>query len=258
MPDDAMATASYAVLDPESGALRIASAGHLPPIIVGKGTARVIDVPPSAPLGAFPYGSGTEVEATLVPGEILVLYTDGLIERPEVPLSESIKRLLEVIRDASSAEDACRLAVEELVPVAGLRDDVAIVALRNTEIPSRLSLRLVAKPRMLGHVRRNVRRWLRAHGANDQDTAEVVLAVSEACTNAIEHAYSPAPAEFEVEGVARDGEVTISIRDSGHWRTARGVHRGRGLAIIDAAMDDVSIRAGATGTEVLMRRGLRA
>ena len=78
-----IATAAYAVLDPESGALRLASAGHLPPIVVGGGTARVIELAPAPPLGAFPYGRCQEHEMSLAPGETLVFYTDGLVERPE-------------------------------------------------------------------------------------------------------------------------------------------------------------------------------
>src|SRR2546421_7750840 len=74
MPDYTMATAAYAVLDPESGSLRLASAGHLPPVIVSDGSARVVDIEPAAPLGTFPYGSCTEHELSLTCGEMLVFY----------------------------------------------------------------------------------------------------------------------------------------------------------------------------------------
>src|SRR3989440_1477647 len=76
MPGYAMATAAYAVIDPEDGSLRLASAGHLPPIIIGHGSARVVEHEPAAPLGAFPYGRCRECETSLQAGEILVFYTD--------------------------------------------------------------------------------------------------------------------------------------------------------------------------------------
>src|SRR2546421_1679138 len=76
MPGYAMATAAYAVIDPESDSLTIASCGHLPPMIVGPGGARLLEIEPNAPLGAFPYGSCREHELSLVAGEILVFYTD--------------------------------------------------------------------------------------------------------------------------------------------------------------------------------------
>ena len=84
------------------------------------------------------------------------------------------------------------------------------------------------------------------------------MAVSEACANAIEHAYSPGPSEFQLEGSGNDGVVTLIVRDTGRWRAPRGYDRGRGLGIIIAAMDDVDIDRSATGTVITMRRHLGA
>ena len=252
-----IATAAYAVLDPESGALRLASAGHLPPIVVGGGTARVIELAPAPPLGAFPYGRCQEHEMSLAPGETLVFYTDGLVERPKIALTQSIGELVDVVRAASSAEEACQLAVRELVAPKGLRDDVAIVAMQRNDIPAELCMRLPADPRVLAGVRRILRRWLRNRGAGDQDTARITLSVNEACTNAIEHAYSPAPAEFELRASAKDRDVTIVVSDAGRWRSPRGPDRGRGLPMIDAAMDGVEINPGVIGTEIVMRKRLQ-
>ncbi len=119
MAEHAMATVAYAILDPDSGTLRFSSAGHLPPIVLGGGGARVIEVTPSAPLGAFPYGSCAEHELSLASGETLLLFTDGLIERPGVALAESIDELLATVAGAGSAEEACRLAMEQLVRSGG-------------------------------------------------------------------------------------------------------------------------------------------
>ena len=103
-----------------------------------------------------------------------------------------------------------------------------------------------------------LRRWLRHQGADDAQTMEITLAVSEACTNAIEHAYSPAPAEFTLHAAAVDGEVTFVVTDAGRWRAPRGQDRGRGLTIIRAAMDDVEVNSSETGTEIVMHRKLTA
>jgi len=48
--------------------------------------------------------------------------------------------------------------------------------------------------------------------------------------------------------------VTLRVRDHGSWRAPRGQHRGRGLKLIDALMEDVRIERGEDGTEVFMRR----
>ncbi len=256
MAEDAMATAAYAILDPETGAVHYASAAHLPPILVGRGVARPIEVEPAPPLGSFPYGSCTEHELALASGETLVLYTDGLVERPGTPLDESIEELARILATSTSADSACRAAVLELVPPEGLRDDVAIIAIENGEIPEELRLRLPADANVLSRMRRDLRRWLRKQGAGDTEVAEITIAVSEACANAIEHAYSPSPARFTLEASMADSVVTIAVIDHGHWRAPRGESRGRGLTIVDAAMDDIEIITDERGTVVWMSRRL--
>ncbi|MGH2891978.1 MAG: ATP-binding SpoIIE family protein phosphatase [Solirubrobacteraceae bacterium] len=254
MPDYAMATAAYAVLEPDTGEVQVASAGHLPPVVVSRDGGRVVDITPSAPLGAFSYGRVHEHELRLAPGETLVFYTDGLVERPGTPLTDSIEQLLRVVKDATSVDDLCRRAVDRLVPSGALRDDVAIVAIQNSEIADELKLQLPADPKILADIRLVLRRWLRHHGANDSQTLEVTLAVSEACTNAIEHAYSPAPTEFTLRAEANEGRLTFVVADTRRWRAPRGEDRGRGLTIIRAAMDDVEVTSSEIGTEIVMHR----
>ncbi|HTU88321.1 MAG TPA: SpoIIE family protein phosphatase [Solirubrobacteraceae bacterium] len=254
--EPAMATAAYAVFDPYSSTVQYAAAGHLPPVVISADGARVVDVTPAPPLGAFPYGRCPEHEFPVDSGEIVFLYTDGLVERRGTPLSDGIEALAEAVRGASSPEEACLAAVADLVPVEGLRDDVAIVALQNSPVPSELHLRLPAEPRTLAQVRRILRRWLVERGGEEADVAEVTIAVSEACANAIEHAYSPAAASFELDAWGDNGDITVVVRDAGQWRAPRGENRGRGLSIIAAAMDDLQVERLPTGTEVVMRRRL--
>jgi anti-sigma regulatory factor (Ser/Thr protein kinase) len=111
---------------------------------------------------------------------------------------------------------------------------------------------------VLSEVRRTLRRWLYEQGAGAEDLSEVTIAVNEACTNAIEHAYSPAPATFELAARKDDGQLTVVVRDTGKWRSPRGQHRGRGLKIIESAMDDVELNRSVDGTELVMRRRIRS
>jgi anti-sigma regulatory factor (Ser/Thr protein kinase)/putative methionine-R-sulfoxide reductase with GAF domain len=252
-----MATAAYAVFDTDTGAVRYATAGHLPPILISDEGPRLVEFPPAAPLGAFPYGSCPEYELTLGSGETLMLYTDGLVERRGIPLNIGLDELVSAMTGVRSAEQACTRALEHLVPEEGLGDDVAVVALQGTPIPATLELKLPAEPRVLAEVRRTLRRWMYEHGADPEVLSEVTIAVNEACTNAIEHAYSPAPAAFELAARTDNGELTVIVRDTGTWRSPRGQHRGRGLKIIEAAMDHVELNRSATGTELVMRRRLR-
>src|SRR5579875_1695510 len=218
---------------------------------------------PGAPLGGFPYASCPELETSLRPGETLVLYTDGLIERRGTPLSQSLSELAEAVREARSAEAACRLAVGRLIPAEGLADDAAILALHNVGVPERLRLDLPAEPGVLSGARRVLRRWLRARGASEPVISELALATNEACANAVEHAYPPGPASFELIAEAPPpdpdsppAEVVITVRDHGRWRPPRGEGRGRGLTIIEAAVDRLDVKPSSNGTEVVMRRRL--
>jgi anti-sigma regulatory factor (Ser/Thr protein kinase)/putative methionine-R-sulfoxide reductase with GAF domain len=253
LPEAAMATATYAVLDPEEGLLRVAAAGHLPPVVVSPGGARLLELPPAPPLGVIPFVKRDEHLMTLAPGEILVLYTDGLVERRGIPIDESIQQLVSILHSAGTPEEACQLAVD-LVPVEGLRDDMAIVALQNLLVPEVLELEPLAEPTVLADVRRLLRRWLQARGAADDVTREITMAVNEACANAIEHAYSPAPARFRLRATEDGGVATIVVTDAGHWRDPRGTNRGRGLTIMRSAMDEVTVRPTEDGTEIAMRR----
>jgi GAF domain-containing protein/anti-sigma regulatory factor (Ser/Thr protein kinase) len=256
MSERPMATAAYGVFDTETGLVRFAAAGHLPPIIVKRDESFVLEVAPGAPLGAFRYGSCPEQELTLDTGEMMVMYTDGLVERRGASLTEGIDELRTLVSAGGSAEQACRNAMAGLVPPEGLHDDLALVALHSTPVPAELWLRLAADPQVLSDVRRIMRRWLRERGAEGDGVTEITLAVGEACANAIEHAYSPAPATFELEAREVDGDIVITVRDSGRWRPRRGDNRGRGLKIIEEAMGDVALSRTGSGTEIVMRRAL--
>jgi len=260
MGEYAMATAAYAVFDPESSRLRIATAGHPPPIVISDRGARVLDLTPGAPLGGFPYGSCPEEEFSLEVGETVVLYTDGLVERRGIAVTETIEELASALARARTPERACQISVNEMVPAEGLADDVAIVAMQSTPLPHELRLDLPADPGVLSGTRRILRRWLRQHGVEEPLLSEVALAANEACANAIEHAYAPGPASFhlraEVEksGENDPGTVVVAVADTGTWRLPRGENRGRGLTIIETAMDEFDVDTSPQGTEIVMRR----
>jgi anti-sigma regulatory factor (Ser/Thr protein kinase) len=85
----------------------------------------------------------------------------------------------------------------------------------------------------------------------------IVMACSEACTNAIEHAGAAADETIAFEAILRDGEVDVTVRDRGHWRAGRPPSdQGRGLELIDALMDDVRLDTTPQGTIVRLRRRL--
>jgi anti-sigma regulatory factor (Ser/Thr protein kinase) len=119
-----------------------------------------------------------------------------------------------------------------------------------------MSISLPAEPESLSGLRRRLGRFLHAAGANEMEAYEIMLTICEAAGNAIEHAYGPADATFEVEAHFEDDQLVATVRDEGSWRERRGAHRGRGLQIIEGLMDDVEVAAEPKGTVVRMRRRL--
>ena len=105
-------------------------------------------------------------------------------------------------------------------------------------------------------MRRTLSRWLQAHGAEPREVAAITLACGEACANAIEHAYAPGAGLLRAQATHAEGVVTITVRDTGRWRAARGTNRGRGLKMIAAAVEELDVRTTNTGTEVVMRQRL--
>ena len=190
--------------------------------------------------------------------DTILLYTDGLIERRTESLTTGLERLRAVAATSATAEQLCRRIVEQLVPPGGGDDDIALVALRVEPVEGTLRVRFAADPQVLSQMRRMLGRWLQAYGAQSDEVAAITLACGEACANAIEHAYAPGVAYFELEAQHADGLVTLTVRDTGRWRAPRGTNRGRGLTIIAAAVDELDLHTTEAGTEVVMRRRLGA
>jgi anti-sigma regulatory factor (Ser/Thr protein kinase) len=123
---------------------------------------------------------------------------------------------------------------------------------------------LPADPVAIPVARHQVRRWLAALSWPAAELDDVVLAVSEAVTNAVEHAYvNQLPGVIEVRGVVEAlvtglHRVTVIVRDYGRWRLALtdDEQDHRGISIMRACMDTVTIGRsddGRPGTQVVLR-----
>ncbi|MBX3287393.1 MAG: SpoIIE family protein phosphatase, partial [Actinobacteria bacterium] len=126
-PGAPFVTCCYATLDPATWELRWALAGHPPPVLVrADGTALVGEVAPGPPLATLP-GRTHEVGTThLGPGDLLVLYTDGLVERRGEVIDEGVARLVEHVRARGEGDgDAVASHLADLVPDP--TDDIAIL-----------------------------------------------------------------------------------------------------------------------------------
>ena len=254
---DHMATMIYGVLDPGTGELRFANAGHPPPLIVESGgAARFLDGGSGPPVGGLPACSYSEGRSILTPGATVLLYTDGLVENRARGLDVGLERLLEAGRDAPSDPEAfCSHVLDQVGALAG-DDDLALLAVQLLPLQERLHLDVPARPTVLAPLRATLRRWLTQTGATDAEAYELLTACGEACTNAIRHASGPLRSQFEVDAEMVDGAVEIRVHDHGSWRAPSGGVGGRGLPIIEAYVDELRIDRQPSGTEVTMRRRL--
>jgi serine/threonine-protein kinase RsbW len=115
-----------------------------------------------------------------------------------------------------------------------------------------------ARPEHLAAIRVAVRRRLAEFGLGADAAEDVVLAVNEAASNSVEHAYRPPQPSgmVEVSLATVAGTLTVDVRDQGRWllREVEGGERrlrGRGLMIMRSVLDAVRVDTGPFGTHVL-------
>jgi anti-sigma regulatory factor (Ser/Thr protein kinase) len=276
---------SYAIVvclqyDPRTGQLCYASAGHPSPICLGP--EGQIDLLHHRPLGP-PIGIRTDctydtVEARLPPGGRLLFHTDHPaadrgdhpaggrsqpVENGLIGLAPDVTHPFRPVRASSGPVVAIPYRpVEELTrvwfvqaPRASHAEDVVVRALAEAA-PNRFALRLSADPTELSMLRQGLLDFLTAHEVREPDLFDVIVAVSEAAANAIEHPVSPAEQTITVEVTVDDGTAVATVRDTGQWREPGDPGlRGRGLALIQA-LGELAVSRTSAGTEVTFWRRL--
>jgi GAF domain-containing protein/anti-sigma regulatory factor (Ser/Thr protein kinase)/PAS domain-containing protein len=252
------ATVAYMVIDTERGTCRYASAGHPPPLHLRPGWPAVfLEGGRSTPIGIGLDTRGRQASVELQPGDLLMLYTDGLVESRTMTLNEGMDRLCEAVESGPESLDGMLDHVGAQLAVDTRQDDVALVAIRWLPAPS-LALRLPSDPVSLAQMRRELRTWLDGGGIEPEEANDILVACSEACANAIVHAVEPSAREFELTGTRSNGEIAVVIRDFGRWREPDPARDsgGYGLKLMEALMDDVQVSRFDVGTEVRLRRRL--
>jgi PAS domain S-box-containing protein len=259
--DRDFATALYLQLEPSSGEVRFANAGHLPPLLLEGGSARFLEGGRSIPLGIEPSADRAEDTLTLEPGSTLLLYTDGLVEARSMPLGDGLARLLEAAANAPREPD---VLLEHLLERLGAldadrHDDVAVLAIQLEPAEHRLDLELDASPAALASARARIREWLAELDLDPEEAMEVLVACGEACTNAIEHPRDPAGTTIRLRARVVDGELELRVRDTGGWRVPQDhPARGFGLPFMEQLMHELDVIPSPTGTEIRLRRRLRS
>jgi anti-anti-sigma factor len=280
MPALRASTLAMTELDPATGALSYVTCGHPPPLIVtSDGTAAFLPASGGGPLGI---GATHEICTGSLPVDGLVLmYSDGLVERPGHSLRDGMAELARVAAGAaghptapggtsSAAERICQLTVERMTRSGHADDVTALAAERLTGSIAPLHLDLPAEVSSLTVVRRALRDWFAGLDAMPDDQDGVHMAVIETVTNAIEHAYPPGkPGRLEFDLTIRpDGQLDCTVTDYGRWRgpDPAATERGNGLMVAEYMVDQLRVshpaaapdaRAGSAGTVIRMLHRLR-
>ncbi|MFJ6212114.1 SpoIIE family protein phosphatase [Streptomyces sp. NPDC092296] len=245
------ATCVCAVYDPVERTCTIASAGHLPPVLVTPdGTGELLRLPPGIPLGV---GGATfeSVEITLPENGVLALYTDGLVERRGADIDQGLELLRRTISDRrGSLEEACDAVLGTLVGTAA-EDDIAMIMARALPLPvDRIATLPLERERTTpSDARRFTRATLDAWGLTAlSDFAQ--LLVSELVTNALLHAGAPRQLRL-----IRDRVFTLEVADIGHLppRLRRATDQdegGRGMRLVNEMAHRWGTRTTRTGKVV--------
>jgi serine phosphatase RsbU (regulator of sigma subunit)/anti-sigma regulatory factor (Ser/Thr protein kinase)/anti-anti-sigma regulatory factor len=263
------ATVSLVVLDPGSGELEYCTAGHPAPLLIPvTGLGRYLEGTRGVPLGTG--GSFPVRTDRLGPGETLLLYTDGVLERPGAA-PDPDEELAHVATDAAAgralhapgataAERVCTQTLELLVRSGGHADDITLLAVQRVPTVPELVLDLPAEPVALRGSRVDIAAWLAAAGASDEDVFVLQHALGELATNAIEHAFGGDLGRDVVEIRARllaSGLVEATVTDHGGWRVPeRQPTRGRGLALTAQLVQSLRVEPGVDGTVATVRHPL--
>ncbi|MEV4707624.1 SpoIIE family protein phosphatase [Actinoplanes sp. NPDC049316] len=243
--------------DPRTRDLRFSAAGHPSPVLAapGKEGQFLYTTALGPPVGALSDSDYPTLHTKLEPGDRLLLYTDGLVEDRRVGIDAG---LAEVRADLAEPADHVEDLLDNLLGKAARhtrRDDIALLALQATD-PREFVLRLPADPTRLSVLRRRLEDFLTANDVPENDVFDLLVAVSEAAANAIEHPIAPAEPVVTVEVSLDDDVVTATVRDTGSWRPSGGTgFRGRGLALI-GALSELSVARSEAGTAVTLRRSL--
>lgn len=268
------ATVGTVVIDPRTADMEFCLCGHPPPVVVGAdGNTRFLHQSGSAPLGVGHHHA--VVRRPLKAGDVVLLYSDGLIERPGRSMAEGYAEVAQVAADAvanrvlptgaadSPAARACQLTVE-LLTRTGYDDDVTTLAVQLVDAPPpELTVSTLADDNGIADAVNGIRTWLTAIDVSEEAALAIELAVNEAIANVAVHAYPDcAPGPLRITGRLQSGGVVeVCIADDGQWRTPGigEIGRGRGLAMMERLLDKVTIshdsasRPARKGTVVTLR-----
>jgi serine phosphatase RsbU (regulator of sigma subunit)/anti-sigma regulatory factor (Ser/Thr protein kinase) len=263
-----------AVLNPERAMLEYSNAGHVPPVVFRARTGEVEWLGEGGiALGAESDASYKSAHIELEPGDTLVLYTDGVTEAPRMGRPFGQGHFMDIVKDygigtPGELVQAIRRAVDAWVPEGELRDDIALLVCQvtpDTALGEQVrELVLPNEPSRIAEVRQFVAGFLSDLRAPVDLSSEVQLAVGEAVANACRYGRSESGrSELRVRCALDGPNVEVTVADDGpgyvpppesYELPDTFASGGRGLFLMRAMMDDVTVEATPEGTVVTLTK----
>jgi PAS domain S-box-containing protein len=272
VPGARSATVCVVEVDTATGELAYCTAGHPPPLILTEDATGGGFVAPS---GAGPLGTGSTFEPArgrLDAGSMVVLYSDGLIERDGSTIGERSEELRRIAGDAranllmpataavTAVDRVCELSIELMSRASGVADDITMLAACRTEPPTRFSVEVPADDGLLiAAALCDLRAWIAQLGASTDAVEAMSHAATELVDNVVDHAYLDGVAQTctiaaELEA---SGACAVTVADKGTWRDPVATPgRGLGLALVRMLTDELLITHGQGGTTLTVRKAL--
>jgi anti-sigma regulatory factor (Ser/Thr protein kinase) len=253
----AIVTTVVGVIDPATLQLRYACAGHPPPIVAtADGTFASLPAPPTTiPLGAMPHHATSEQSVTLPVDALVALYTDGCVDLDR-DADAGTRAFGEALAEARKLKPNKPAATIDRA-IFGTReraDDAAILTIAPEPTLAHLDVKLPADPPSAPLARNALRRFFAATPLDERRTYDALVAVGEAVSNAIEHAYGGrAHQVFEIHARSEGDACTVFVEDAGSWRDDGAEPAGRGVLMMRRLSDDCRIERGTRGSRVILR-----
>ncbi|WP_329109163.1 SpoIIE family protein phosphatase [Micromonospora sp. NBC_01699] len=263
--DELFVTVVYGVIEPGTGLMTLASAGHPAPLLrrapVGEPvSAEYLPVHPGVPLGLVGHRPTSTVP--FLPGDTLLLFSDGVVERRQQSLTDGFAALASAVAAAAGGDPRTLCAVASAAVPGSSEDDAAVLAVEHALTPSRsASLEMPAEPTAPGRVRQWLTAQLTAWQVAESVIGAAVLCTSELTTNALLHAGTAARVEIDLS----PERLLVSVADQGtrgtvtRARTDTLSSRGRGLGLIEQLSDawgtDPTVRGSTVWFEILIAEG---
>ncbi|MFH0172504.1 SpoIIE family protein phosphatase [Streptomyces cacaoi] len=238
---DLFATCCYVDVDMEEGTAWCVRAGHPPPVLrYPDGSTEIAETDGGPPLGVVTRAEFPMTPLRLLPGTVIALTTDGLVESAEMDIDTGLDRLAHEL--AVSDPSHLGLVADALLGNAHRGDDVALLLMRYDGMavkPLREGWTVWRVPEAARQARRFTRRTLRTWGVPAEAMDTALLVVSELVTNALVHTDG----RVRLDLVLIDRRLRVAVTDASPRTPVKPTSLsweatgGRGILLVEAMSD---------------------